>query len=211
MNAAAKIHLSKLEKELVQNKDWILTKQSIIEKVYQLFGELLSVYKEISANEEEFLPDFFKSANGKISKGENYKGLPYVILDYPGFFSKEDVFAIRTMFWWGNFFSISLHISGKYFEKKKHFFSMLKYLNEREYFICISENEWQHHFDSLNYVPVIELEDRVITEIMTKNFFKISKKTDLKNWDGAPAFLEKSFIEILDFIKISYPNDGIVL
>ena len=64
-----------------------------------------------------------KSLNSspKISKGENYKGLPWLVLDYPRYFNKEDIFAIRTLFWWGNFFSITLHISGKYkmrYEKK---------------------------------------------------------------------------------------------
>ena len=48
----------------------------------------------------------------KIAKGENYLQLPYVLLDYPRCFDKENIFAIRTMFWWGNFFSITLHLSG---------------------------------------------------------------------------------------------------
>ena len=37
-----KIALSSKELELVCNKEWILTKQIIIEKVYQLFGALAS-------------------------------------------------------------------------------------------------------------------------------------------------------------------------
>ena len=97
MNTPSKIHLSKLEKELVENGEWILTKQSIITKVYQLFGGMLDAYKRIIVEEKGLLPSFFKTANGKISKGENYEGLPYVILDYPELFSKENIYAIRTM------------------------------------------------------------------------------------------------------------------
>jgi hypothetical protein len=121
MNTSTKIHLSILETELIQNKEWILTKRKIIEKVYLLFGSTHDSYKEILKNEQLLPEPHYKNITGKISKGENYHGLPYVILDYPALFSKEDIFAVRTMFWWGNFFSISLHLSGKYFQTQNNF------------------------------------------------------------------------------------------
>ena len=83
MSIGTKLHLSKLETELIRNKEWILTKHAIINKVYKLFGELNEIYKQISQQEETFLPEFYKNTRSKISKGENYEGLPYVMLDYP--------------------------------------------------------------------------------------------------------------------------------
>ncbi len=210
MNTPAKIHLSKLEKELVENAEWILTKQSIITKVYQLFGSMLDVYKRIIMEEKELIPSFFKTANGKISKGENYEGLPYVILDYPGLFSKEYIFAIRTMFWWGNFFSISLHISGKSLSKKNNFLTAFNYLQENDFSICINESEWEHSFNPSNYISATGIDEEKINEISSKNFFKISKKIELNKWDDAPEFLEETFKEIMSFIKISFPNGEII-
>ena len=43
----------------------------------------------------DFLPAEMLFHSPKISKGENYKGLPYVMLDYPRCFGKTDIFAIR--------------------------------------------------------------------------------------------------------------------
>src|SRR6478672_2018750 len=109
MEGHTKIQLSDVEMDLVNNTGWILTKHDIIKKVYVLFGELSeSMHKEL-ASFEKYLPAevFLKSA--KITRGENYKMLPYVILDYPAFFDRDHIFAVRTMFWWGNFFSITLH------------------------------------------------------------------------------------------------------
>ena len=120
MKSDAKIHLSKLETELIQNPEWIFTKQLIIKKVYKLFGELHEVYKQISEDEKKFLPEFYQITGGRISKGENYGGLPYVMLDYPATFSKENIFTIRTMFWWGNFFSITLHLSEENYKLKEN-------------------------------------------------------------------------------------------
>jgi hypothetical protein len=211
MKSDAKIHLSKFEKELVQNSEWIFTKQLIIEKVYKLFGELHETYKQISENEKKFLPSFFQLTGGKISKGENYEGLPYVMLDYPSFFSKENIFAVRTMFWWGNFFSITLHISGENYKLKENFSKLLTYINENNFFVCVNENEWQHSFDTANYIDGKNIAEEQIKEIAKKNFFKISKKLELNKWNDATKFLETSFKEIIEFIKLSFPAGEKVL
>jgi hypothetical protein len=210
MGIEAKIHLSPLETELIKNTEWILTKQVIINKVYLLFGEINELYKEVSAQQRSFLPAFYKIQGGKISKGENYEGLPYVMLDYPALFSRENIFAIRTMFWWGNFFSITLHISGEKFKLKGNFFYLLNYLQENNFFVCINENQWHHNFGSSNYLPARELDEHKLAEIAGRNFFKIAKKLELNEWSEAPEFLEKSFREIVGFIKISFPTGGTV-
>ena len=208
MGLEAKIHLSELETDLLKNKEWILTKHSITNKVYKLFGALNEIYKEVSEEENTFLPGFHKNAGGKISKGENYEGLPYVMLDYPSLFSKENIFAVRTMFWWGNFFSITLHIAGEKYILKGDFSLLLNYLRENNFFVCINENGWHHNFEPSNYIAVKDIDLQMLEQISARNFFKISKKLELDRWNEAPEFLQKSFREIIGFIKISFPVGG---
>ena len=210
MNVSTKIHLSKDEQELIENKEWILTKHAVINKVCLLFSEMHEVYKQIATG-NNMTSLFNNITNGKISKGENYIQLPYVILDYPALFSKEKVFAIRTLFWWGNFFSVSLHLSGKDFQLNKDFAGLKDFLKEKDFFICVNENEWQHHFEPSNYLPVKEVDDIYFRKILKKNFLKISKKIELSKWNEAPEFLEKVFSEIITFLKISFPGDEKVL
>jgi hypothetical protein len=207
MSAETKIHLSKLEIELVNNKEWILTKQSIINKVYDLFGELHEIYKGIAQQERAFLPEFYVNTGGKISKGENYEGLPYVMLDYPAIFSREDILAVRTMFWWGNFFSITLHVSGERYKVKGDLSLLLAYLRENKFFICVNDREWQHNFEDSNYLAAKECDVKKLEQMANKNFFKISKNVGLNKWDDTPEFLEKSFREIIYIIGISF-RDG---
>lgn len=208
MNKVPKIHLSTLERELMQNKEWILTKRSVIQKVYELFGDMHIVYKEVCIHSQFYIPGFAESSSAKISKGENYEGLPYVIMDYPASFSRENIFAIRTMFWWGNFFSMSLHLSGKNFRLKNDFDRSLPYLEEKDFFICINESQWQHSFDSSNYISMFLLDNKKKYEILEKDFFKISKKIELSEWDNVPEFLEKTFKEIIEFVQLSFPGGG---
>ncbi|MGH2646237.1 MAG: hypothetical protein ACRDE8_01670 [Ginsengibacter sp.] len=205
MNTETKIHLSKLETELIQNKAWILTKQNIIKKVYQFFGKMHKIYQEILDREISSIITSYKNTGGKISKGENYLGLPYVIMDYPGLFTKENIFAIRTMFWWGNFFSISLHLSGEKFQLQNNSPRLLFFLKEKNFYMCVNEDEWQHHFERSNYIPVLNLNGNKFNEIVAGNFLKISKNIELNKWSDAPEFLEETFEAIIEFLKISFP------
>ena len=205
MNEEAKIQLSEREMELVNNTDWIFTKQLIIKKVYLLLGKLHEEFKNIISEEKQFLPAELQKPGGKISKGENYKGLPYVILDYPASFSKEKIVAVRTFFWWGNFFSIALHISGNNFKGKVLSDEAIEFLKDKNFSVCINENEWQHHFDPSNFVSINEINETVVKNLSEKNFLKIAKKTGLAEWNSAAKFLEETFKEIIDFIKLSFP------
>ena len=184
---AAKIRLSPKEMDLVCNAGFILTKNEIIRKVYELFGQL-------AAEQVKLLPrEKIKSNPPKISRGENYKGLPWVMLDYPRLFEKEDALAIRFFFWWGNFFSITLQLSGRY---KKLFennvASAWKSLQEQGYYCCVNDDPWEHDFSEYNYAP-IPGEQVFVKTIREKNFIKLSCKTELTAWDDAAAILLRQF------------------
>ncbi|RYG23967.1 MAG: hypothetical protein EOO01_43830, partial [Chitinophagaceae bacterium] len=106
-----KLQLSAEELAMVGDSHWLLTKNSIMQKAYLLFGEAAASLQSALAGESGQGAEFFLPSP-KIAKGENYKGLPYVMLDYPRHFGKEDIFAFRTMFWWGNFLSFTWHLKG---------------------------------------------------------------------------------------------------
>lgn len=209
METITKIQLSPEEMELVKNKEWILTKHIITKKIFEMFGELNEMIKKEAEPFNYLFPDNIKYQNGKISKGENYQLLPYVILDYPSFFWKDRVFAIRTMFWWGNFFSVTLHLSGshkqKYISENEEFFS---FLQKKNFFICISEDEWQHHFREDNYIPASSISLEEFKKINEKDFFKISKKISLDQWENVNEFVINSILEIMQLLQISCPNGG---
>lgn len=200
-----KIQLSKQEIDLINNTGWILTKHIIIKKIYAFFGLLLPVFQEMVKLNEYLFPENIRHQGGKISRGENYQLLPYVILDYPAFFWKENIFAIRTMFWWGNFFSITLQLSGSHKEKftcGAH--QLLPWLREKKFSICTGEGEWSHHFESDNYMDAVDIDAGKYAAILEKSFFKISKKIELTEYYNAEGFLTETFGELLQFLVINY-------
>src|SRR5258706_3710930 len=208
MKDITKIQLSAEERDLVTNSEWILTKHRVVKKVYEMFGEVNEMMKQELINHGHLFPENLKYQGGKISKGDNYQLLPYVILDYPSFFGKNNIFAVRTMFWWGNFFSVTLHLSGDY--KTKYINNspaLLSFLKQNNFSICISEEEWQHHFREDNYVLSHSITDLDYQCIIHRSFFKVAKKLSLLQLDEASDFIMKTFRELLWLLQINFPGD----
>jgi len=204
-----KIQLSPEELLLVQNADLLLTKNRIIEKVHEMFGSL-SLEVQNLFNSYSFLTPEISVVPPKISKGENYKGLPYLMLDYPRYFGKTDTFAIRTMFWWGHFFSTTLHLKGKY---KDEFVPGLKEqlsdFAEHHFYLCINQDEWRHDFEADNYIPIRDAtEEMVVDNLMIKEFCKISGKIALDQWDEVPVKLVTLYKVIIHQITVNFQGDG---
>jgi hypothetical protein len=184
---ATKIRLSQEEAALIMRSDWILTKNRIIQKVMELLGLLQEAQQKLLINSASSLPSDVSSTTAKISKGENYKGLPYLVLDYPRIFQKEQVFAIRVLFWWGHFFSSTLHLTGDYkILCGKKIMSSFHLLRENGFFICINDDPWEHHFEAGNFISLQNITaDRFEEIIRHHSFLKLSKKIPLDQWDEA--------------------------
>jgi len=203
MTDKSKLMLSEEELQLVNATKWILTKRIIIEKVNGVFAGLAEVMKAKAGDEKKWLPPAVNASTPKIAKGENYLQLPYVLLDYPRCFDKENIFAVRTMFWWGNFFSCTLHLSGSYKVKfEQALQNNVGVMQKNNFYICINKYEWQHHFEADNYLPVNKLNEAEIKKIITQqHFIKVAAKFSLHQWNEIDVLLEKSFTDILHLLK----------
>jgi hypothetical protein len=155
-----KIQFSPAEMELLCNKDLILTKNKVLGKIKRVLETLQDqcqtyiLEKPTLAQHEAF------SFHPKISKGENYLGLPYLILDYPRCFHQQNILAVRTMFWWGNFYSTTLQIAGRF---KTEFIHKIEnsfaQLSNADYYIGINPDPWVHHFEANNYARISRLKE----------------------------------------------------
>lgn len=202
MSDQTKIQLSPFEMDLLKNSEWILTKNLVVRKAQRLLGDvqdnMLRYTKESPGN----LPQEVMAISPKISKGENYKGLPWLMLDYPRFFEKEKVFAIRTMFWWGNFFSMTLHLSGEY--KQRYTTALVRSfdsLSKNEFYTCVHDEQWHHHFSEENYLPVKNFTANGFADhIRERSFLKLSRRLSFLEWNNAISLLSESFIQITKWL-----------
>ena len=209
MGNETKIQLSPFEMDLLRNPEWILTKNQIIKKAQRLLEEVQENIWEYTTSSPFNFPAEVISIPPKISKGENYRGLPWLMLDYPRYFEKENmhgrqsgVFAIRTMFWWGNFFSTTLHLSGEY--KERYICAIARSyqgLRQNEFYTCIHDEQWHHHFGKDNYLSVKNFsETEFADQINKKSFIKLSCQLSFLEWNDAPGLLTESVIRIANWL-----------
>ena len=148
-----KLNLSKREKVLLSNAEIFYAKNEITQKIYAQLAMLVkrSLDKNVFAGIR--FPAGTDAVTGKISKGENYLGLPYFMLDFPRFFSKDKILAIRTMIWWGKFYSNTLLIDGSLVSAyRKKIFASKKLLEKHHVYWGVGESPWHHHFGEENMV-----------------------------------------------------------
>ena len=194
MDNDTKVTLSVGELAMANDKNIILTKQAIIAKAAALFNEqiptLSILFHQIFKDDKKLI-----SSIPKISKGENYNGFPYVIMDYPASFDKENIFALRTMFLWGNFISITLHLKGKY---KEMFAADIfkKIAVQPAFYVSISDDEWLHDFNENNFIKVKEVSNQFTVKVKERNFFKIALKYELHHWNMMQSVLPEGYQKI---------------
>ncbi len=197
LDTSTKILFSESEAAAISDASFFLTKKNITEKVYQLFADEVNRIKKMLEDDDLGLPEELRLSVPKISRGENYKGLPYIISDYPAVFSKDDSFALRILFWWGNSFSVHLYLSGKYkLAYESYILTNIK--NVENIFICINADPWKHEFEKVNYIPVAFL-DKAIQELP---FIKLGIESKLSDLENIPENISTACKKLLTLLKL---------
>jgi hypothetical protein len=195
------MHLSSEEFITITNTRFLQVKAEATVKVWNELEELQAMYKGIVKELGISFPT--KLNHAKISKGENYKGLPYLVSDYPAIFNKDNILALRTMFWWGNFFSITLHLQGLY--KEQYSATVIAYLKENKpngLFLACNATPWEYHYESDNYCAVDTMDNDNIERLINQsNFIKLSAKLNLQDYGELKFFMEEWATLFLGLLK----------
>lgn len=191
--------LSDDELNILNNTQFLQLKYQLTEKVIAYFSSIeRALHQEVQQVDFKF-PEGTFLKSGKISKGEQYRLLPYFILDYPRLFTQKEIFAYRTMLWWGHHLSCTLQLSGPVLERNKE--SLIKNISlDKSAYFCVNDQPWDYHFESDNYLPVRELTiDEMNKHILQNGFVKISDYLPLKDWDQYKSFSLKTFARFLRY------------
>jgi len=164
------------ELDLASDPTILLIKYRMMEKVWDFMEELQEEIRVSMLPFKNSLPEELNLLHGKISKGENYKHLPYMMLDFPASFSKEDILAYRTMFYWGNFISSTFHLQGRFLRAYGHRLIDRFEQSDNVYF-CINDSPWEYHYKSNNYRLINDIsKEEIENHIQDTDFIKLSVK-----------------------------------
>jgi len=201
----AKQFLSEKEFQVIQDTDFLLTKAKIIEKLWSQFEKLRNeLHLVVIDSSFNFLAEV-DAENGKIFRGENYRKLPYVVLDFPKLYSRESIFSFRTMFWWGNFYSLTLHLQGEALKKYlKIILENIDKTRNNNVFICINNTPWEYTYETNNYRLIDGIKRDELEEIINgRSFLKLSRKLNVSNDDSLFPFCVATMKLYLTILKTS--------
>ncbi|HSB93182.1 MAG TPA: hypothetical protein VLC28_08700 [Flavitalea sp.] len=204
-----KIQLSEDEWNLVMNASVLLTKNRAMQKISGFLAEIADTSTTIFSAESVPLPIAAEWKQPKISRGENYQGLPYLVLDYPRFFFRDDVFAIRTMFWWGNYFSVTLHLKGTFF---RHFTKSIIHhyeaLETAGFLVNNSDAEWNHAIGDEYALLSKYGKEKFAQKCNNDNLLKIAVRIPLQDLTKTGDLILDCYRQLLSSLKINSQVDG---
>lgn len=166
--------LTNKEFELILNTEYPLLKKNAIEKIqahlHQLGEQLIS---------NPLITSSLHTKSFKISKGENYINLPYLVLDLPKIEGNNFPILCRTMFWWGKYFSFNVFIRKEAYDMS-NFETKLKMCTSEGIFLLQRDKIWQQDLDSEDYFQVSKWPDNIISE---GPYLKLSTKHPIEEID----------------------------
>lgn len=198
--------LTQEEKQLAFDAVWIYRKNSVIEKVMELMGHLQRELEKHTATRAFAFPEGCLQRGAKISRGERYKELPWVILDYPRCFGQTDIFAFRTMFWWGHYFSCTLHLAGSIKERYEDALIMgYAQLTAAGLYVYMKEDPWEHDFEDSNYMFVAAFTPQEWGELVQqRRFIKLARPFPLELWENMATEALHNYASLLTILS-AYP------
>lgn len=183
----ADIKLGDGEFSVLSDTHFLLTKRAITAKARKLLSlTYLSLSEEIRKMPAD-LPEGASLKNAKVSRGENYRGLPYFVLDCPKLLTTTSIFSLRTMLWWGHEFSTTLHLQGEALDQYRE--RLIQSSSSQlfsKFYICVNDTPWEYHFGTDNYVSCSRMQGKLKEFIHRATFIKLATRWDLQEWDRTP-------------------------
>lgn len=192
------------ELRCLQDTRFLRTKATATQKVQQLLNRTLEELQEYLANHPKTFPEDVQTQAGKIARGENYRGFPYLVLDFPRRFSQDDVFALRTMFWWGHFYSITFQLGGASWQRYRPAVQRnLPKLSGTSTWLGGNDDPWQHHRQPDNYRPLDTLSaEEQQNQLVEANFLKLARFLPVDAWELLPQSASLFLDEMVELIEL---------
>ncbi len=167
------MHINLNELELISNKSIIEQKQAAITNMVNRFHQLAATLTQELQKQNLWSENLFGGRHAKVTKGENFHGFPFVVLDTPQLGGGEIKVALRTLFWWGHHFSCQFIIIKENVSIDNNYLHKLIEFNTQIY---TGEDLWEQNLLSSFFKPIKG-------SASAKNFLKLGMIIPLSDFE----------------------------
>lgn len=135
----------------------------------------------------------------KIARGENYRGLPYWVCDFPAHMGREHIWAFRLVVWWGNHISFNLILKGRF---KKAIHLNVETVRSNDLYFTLVETPWAIEFDPevQKIASSLSLEE-ILSHFEQHDFIKLSCKFKLEEINLLPSLSVTCFDRLTEALS----------
>lgn len=131
--------LSDKQKAFLSEQESFIVKNEVDEEVNRLLYGLQQAVASVIKDNHVSLPGKLGKTPFKVNKGNNHKGFPFQVFDFPASLGQENVYSFRAVIWYANFFSFNLILKGK---PKMDYLPRLSNLTDKGFQILGSDKIW---------------------------------------------------------------------
>lgn len=137
----------------------------------------------------------------KTTRGNNFLGYPWTIIDFPRKFDNDGFMALRILCLRGHCFSITLHLSGE--TLKQYLIRITERKNEipDNYFVSINADEWMHIIDEKNYQTAQKIKTVFDQEISRTEYLKIARKVAFEDAEKLPQITAETAVILFNLLR----------
>ncbi len=132
--------LNDRQKAFITEKQNFILKGEVDTGINQLLYSFQEELSSLLETNQYQLPSKIGKAPFKVSRGNNHKGFPFQVIDYPSSLGQTNVYSFRSVIWYANFFSFSLLLKG---EPKLKYESLLGRLVDKGYTLSWKDDIWE--------------------------------------------------------------------
>ncbi|OEK01308.1 hypothetical protein BFP97_07175 [Roseivirga sp. 4D4] len=128
------------QKAFITEKQNFILKGEVDTEINRLLYSFQAALASLLETNQYQLPSKIGKTPFKVSKGNNHKGFPFQVIDYPSSLGQTNVYSFRSVIWYANFFSFNLLLKG---EPKLNYEDRLDHLVDKGYTLSWNDDIWE--------------------------------------------------------------------
>ncbi len=128
----------------IADTEFFRAKAKITLQVRKILDELHGHLKSELKGRDLLAPQNFKPDAVQFVKGEHLEDFPYQYLDFPRYYTREEKFAFRSLFWWGHHMVFALILEGPNIRRyKENIINRFSDIADKHICLCLSSSLWE--------------------------------------------------------------------
>lgn len=138
------IVLSAEEVHFIADTKFFLAKARISAKIRRILEQVHEALRSELKGKALLVPGRFTLDAFQFVKGEHLENFSYQYLDFPRFYSREEKFSFRTLFWWGHHVVFALIIEGGHLRSyKQNLMNRYSEIADHGVCLCLGDSLWE--------------------------------------------------------------------